>query len=256
MSVFSIGGVIALRQRFRLRYLAAFTLIELIASIAIIGILAGLMIPALGRARIAAKKMYCINNQRQIGLGVLQYVADNENTFPPHKQEVSGILWAALLLRDEYASGSLFYCPEDLNRKSTAEGLGDSARSAALVSSSIFHRISYGSNYRFITGGGAIDASLFKIPAKISEVRNQSETIFLSDCRESNVEPSQGYSILNPGFTTSSFRGVLTSRHGGSLNVLWIDGRASGESVGSSSDCYTGKFAEWNNPLSSIWDRE
>jgi prepilin-type N-terminal cleavage/methylation domain-containing protein/prepilin-type processing-associated H-X9-DG protein len=61
---------------------AGFTLIELLVVIAIIAILAAILFPVFAQAREKARQITCLSNQKQIGLALMQYVQDYDETYP------------------------------------------------------------------------------------------------------------------------------------------------------------------------------
>lgn len=68
----------------------AFTLIELLVVVAIIAMLAALLLPALNHARATARQSICLNNQRQIALGMFMFAGDNGDVVPGANGQMGG----------------------------------------------------------------------------------------------------------------------------------------------------------------------
>lgn len=100
----------------------AFTLIELLVVIAIIAILAAILFPVFAQAREKARQVSCLSNTKQMGLGIMMYTQDFDETYPQaywYRNDANGDAgyeqWSGLI-QPYVKNVGIFVCPSDANR--------------------------------------------------------------------------------------------------------------------------------------------
>jgi prepilin-type N-terminal cleavage/methylation domain-containing protein/prepilin-type processing-associated H-X9-DG protein len=232
-----------------------FTLIELLVVIAVIGILAALLLPVLSSARRKAAQSTCINNQKQLGLGMQMYVDDNNSVFPGVAsrrfgfQPADWIYWrtntalyppfekSPILASLPDVSRRLLRCPldsSDADRSTYAYDEDPTPGFGPYPFSYSFN--GYGldkanQNLGMSSVVGTYDGTSPRCPFRQSGVRNPSHKIMLAEEPGSlnRFDSPDGASIIqdgrwNPAPVTGSAFDPLTIRHGGRADVVFTDG--------------------------------
>lgn len=224
---------------------SAFTLMELLMVVAIIGILAALLLPALSKSRSKAHQIQCVGNLRQLGLGLQNFVADNHaypSAFAGTNSDNPGT-WIIQLerggfgiskLRTNLFEAGVWHCP------SAPRSRPGQIRASYGYNAYGVLPIGNHTNALGLLGHLVSKAELFA-PIGESEVVKPSEMMAIGDSHSGGVD------FMRQQLDYLDQNGRASSRHQGKANVVLCDGHVESPTLKSLfEDTSDAALVRWN----------
>ena len=208
-----------------------FTLIELLVVVAIVGIIAAVLLPALNNAREKGRGAICKNNIRQLSMSFMVYAQDNSGYYPPtyyystftseigwdFELEWDPVTWELVsykmgIIGDSLQEEKIFECPSRMS-----------------LSSSDRPFTGYAYNASYIGGGYSVWDGQADSPVKMTRVKNSSRTVLLADSAIWAGSTIGNNYLRAPG-NPYYFGPNVHFRHNGFANVAFCDGHV--EAIG------------------------
>lgn len=253
---------------------SGFTLIEILVVIAIIAILAAILFPVFASAREKARQTTCSSNEKQIGLGILEYCQDFDETMP-YEMDSSGVAWSGIV--ENYISTrgiqqvGIYVCPSAKDKEASCEKWGNSPYNASGVYTGCNGNgstLTYAANEVLSWSASQTVFTYQSNLSILSQFDMPAQTIMVGDAWVAMGSGGQGNEVLNitnlqttpPSFgqTGSSYAppptagntqgGAYVFRHSGGANFLFADGHVKWMTMPQVLGGAQVKVSGWNYP--------